>query len=83
MNTSGSGGFLFSVTKVYDDPSASSVMAHRQHKKPKLEPTKVMQSGLADTVLSVREASDPDMDLTTYGKSPDPDLSSCEQTANQ
>jgi len=33
MNTSGSGGFIFTVIKVYDDPNASSVMSHRQHAK--------------------------------------------------
>ncbi|KAF7972594.1 hypothetical protein HWV62_17398 [Athelia sp. TMB] len=33
MNTSGSGGFLFNVIKVYDDPTASSVLAQRHHSK--------------------------------------------------
>jgi len=68
MNTSGSGGFLFNVTKVYDDPSASSVMAHRQHKKPKIEAAEVKQRDLADTSLSALETLD--MDLTTYSNPP-------------
>lgn len=62
MNTSGSGGFLFNVTKVYDDPSASSVMAHRQHKKSKLEVAEVKQGYFADTGLFALQTSD--MDLT-------------------
>jgi len=33
MNTSGSGGFLFNAIKVYDDPTASSVLAQRHHPK--------------------------------------------------
>ncbi|GJE89581.1 Gcd10p-domain-containing protein [Phanerochaete sordida] len=38
MNTSGTGGFILHAIKVYDDPNASSVMAHRQKaKKAKLE----------------------------------------------
>ncbi|KIM88856.1 hypothetical protein PILCRDRAFT_813845 [Piloderma croceum F 1598] len=63
MNTSGSGGFLFNVTKVYDDPSASSVMVHRQHKKQKSEAAKVGQNDPADTCLSVPESLD--MDIVT------------------
>ncbi|CCM04469.1 uncharacterized protein FIBRA_06649 [Fibroporia radiculosa] len=38
MNMSGSGGFILHTTKIYDDPAASSVMAHRQRaKKAKIE----------------------------------------------
>ncbi|TCD65435.1 tRNA (adenine(58)-N(1))-methyltransferase non-catalytic subunit trm6 [Steccherinum ochraceum] len=38
MNTTGSGGFILHTIKVYDDPNASSVMAHRHKaKKPKTE----------------------------------------------
>ncbi|KAI0652487.1 Gcd10p-domain-containing protein [Trametes meyenii] len=33
MNASGSGGFLFHVIKIYDDPTASSVMVQRHRKK--------------------------------------------------
>lgn len=33
MNMSGSGGFILHTTKVYDDPTASSVMAHRHKAK--------------------------------------------------
>ncbi|KII94259.1 hypothetical protein PLICRDRAFT_36512 [Plicaturopsis crispa FD-325 SS-3] len=32
MTTSGTGGFLLHAIKVYDDPAASSIMAHRQRK---------------------------------------------------
>jgi len=40
MNMSGSGGFILHTTKVYDDPTASSVMAHRHKaKKAKTEST--------------------------------------------
>jgi hypothetical protein len=46
-------------------------MAHRQHKKPKLDATKVKQSDLADISLPVPEASD--MDITTHSNTPDPD----------
>ncbi|KAH7930926.1 Gcd10p-domain-containing protein [Leucogyrophana mollusca] len=35
MSSSGSGGFLLHAIKVYDDPSASSVMTHRQSKRRK------------------------------------------------
>ncbi|KAI0368838.1 Gcd10p-domain-containing protein [Pilatotrama ljubarskyi] len=35
MNGSGSGGFIFHVLKIYDDPTASSVMVHRHRKKAK------------------------------------------------
>ncbi|KAH9897769.1 Gcd10p-domain-containing protein [Cubamyces lactineus] len=35
MNASGSGGFIFQVLKIYDDPTASSVMVHRHRKKVK------------------------------------------------
>lgn len=37
MNTSGSGGFLLHVIKVYDDPNASKVSSHRQSKRRKKE----------------------------------------------
>ncbi|KAK7058469.1 tRNA (adenine(58)-N(1))-methyltransferase non-catalytic subunit trm6 [Paramarasmius palmivorus] len=38
MNTSGSGGYILHVIKVYDDPNANSVASHRQRsKKPKTE----------------------------------------------
>ncbi|KAI0828876.1 Gcd10p-domain-containing protein [Trametes gibbosa] len=33
MNASGSGGFIFHVIKIYDDPTASSAMLHRHRKK--------------------------------------------------
>ena len=46
----------------YDDPSASSVMAHRQHKKSKLEVAEVKQGYFADTGLFALQTSD--MDLT-------------------
>ncbi|RDB29668.1 tRNA (adenine(58)-N(1))-methyltransferase non-catalytic subunit TRM6 [Hypsizygus marmoreus] len=36
MMTSGSGGFVLHATKVYDDPSASSVMTHRRPKPKKI-----------------------------------------------
>ncbi|KAI0756365.1 Gcd10p-domain-containing protein [Daedaleopsis nitida] len=35
MNASGSGGFILHVIKIYDDPTASSVMVHRHRKKAK------------------------------------------------
>ncbi|RPD57093.1 Gcd10p-domain-containing protein [Lentinus tigrinus ALCF2SS1-6] len=35
MNASGSGGFILHVIKIYDDPTASSVMVHRHRKKVK------------------------------------------------
>ncbi|KAH9849238.1 Gcd10p-domain-containing protein [Lenzites betulinus] len=35
MNASGSGGFIFHVIKIYDDPTASSAMLHRHRKKVK------------------------------------------------
>jgi len=73
MNTSGSGGFLFSVTKVYDDPSASSVMAHRQHKKPKLNAAKLIP-------IFVTEASD--LDPTSCRNPLDPDASGGEQSVD-
>jgi len=55
----------------YDDPSASSVMAHRQHKITKLEAAEVKQSDFADTGLLALQTSD--MDLTTYSNPPDSD----------
>ncbi|KAI3622705.1 eukaryotic translation initiation factor 3 62 kda subunit [Moniliophthora roreri] len=33
MNTSGSGGYILHVVKVYDDPNANSVVSHRQRNK--------------------------------------------------
>jgi len=33
MNMSGSGGFMLHTIKVYDDPAANSVTAHRHHAK--------------------------------------------------
>jgi len=71
MNTSGSGGFLFNVTKVYDDPSASSVMAHRQHKKPRLE-VAMIESEPADTSLVMLEASDTDHIIHNNPSDPNP-----------
>jgi len=55
----------------YDDPSASSVMAHRQHKKTKSEAASVMQNDPTNT--SVQGALD--VDSTTYGNLLDSDSS--------
>ncbi|KAK7695050.1 hypothetical protein QCA50_002239 [Cerrena zonata] len=45
MNASGSGGFILHTIKVYDDPSASSVMAHRKAaKKARTEQTEAEPS---------------------------------------
>jgi hypothetical protein len=49
-------------------------MAHRQHKKPKLDAAKESESGLADTNVSVLETSD--MDLITDNNPPNPDPAS-------
>jgi hypothetical protein len=64
----------------YDDPNASSVMAHRQHKKPKLEVAKIKQNDPTDTSFFILEASD--VDLITDSKPLDPTLPGGEWTAN-
>ncbi|KAI0778806.1 Gcd10p-domain-containing protein [Trametes elegans] len=48
MNTSGSGGFIFHVIKIYDDPTASSVMVHRHRKKAK-QNSEALSAGTSST----------------------------------
>ncbi|EPS96685.1 hypothetical protein FOMPIDRAFT_1032304 [Fomitopsis schrenkii] len=48
MNMSGSGGFILHTIRIYDDPTAQSIVAHRQKKKAKLD---------ADTAGSSRQDS--------------------------
>ncbi|OSD03317.1 Gcd10p-domain-containing protein [Trametes coccinea BRFM310] len=48
MNASGSGGFIFHVIKIYDDPTASSAMAHRHRKKAK-QSSEAPSTGTNDT----------------------------------
>jgi len=48
MNMSGSGGFLLHAIKVYDDPSASSVLLYKKPKKPKQEAADAMDQNNAD-----------------------------------
>lgn len=70
MNTSGTGGFILHAIKVYDDPNASSVMAHRQKaKKAKLE---------AEAAAKVAAASTPSAETVT--ESPAPTTQSAEST---
>ncbi|KAH8102396.1 Gcd10p-domain-containing protein [Cristinia sonorae] len=51
MNASGSGGFILHVIKIYDDPNASSVMAHR-HKVKKLRAENTSNTGTPTPVQS-------------------------------
>ncbi|OCH89722.1 Gcd10p-domain-containing protein [Obba rivulosa] len=52
MNTSGSGGFILHAIRVYDDPKASSVVAHRQKKKARLEGTSPAPADSGDVTPS-------------------------------
>ncbi|KAI0348257.1 Gcd10p-domain-containing protein [Trametopsis cervina] len=62
MNTSGTGGFILHTIKVYDDPAASSVLAHRRKAKiPRIEENgppetpEMLTGGTEQIVLSAEE----------------------------
>ncbi|KAG6813226.1 hypothetical protein H0H92_013113 [Tricholoma furcatifolium] len=55
MNTSGSGGYLLHALKIYDDPNASSVLAHR-HKPKKAKPSTVADTSSKANVDAEKSA---------------------------
>ncbi|KAI0714889.1 Gcd10p-domain-containing protein [Earliella scabrosa] len=65
MNASGSGGFILHVIKIYDDPTASSVMVHRHRKKAKtssVEPgARSSEDNAAEALVMKAEGDDVEM----------------------
>ncbi|KAL4253561.1 tRNA (adenine(58)-N(1))-methyltransferase non-catalytic subunit TRM6 [Abortiporus biennis] len=72
MNTSGSGGFILHTIKVYDDPKASSVVAHRL----KVKKARVESDMSTTPTPSLQDSSEPPV---VESKPVDIKVSSCEE----
>ncbi|KAI0720061.1 Gcd10p-domain-containing protein [Cerioporus squamosus] len=65
MNASGSGGFILHVIKIYDDPTASSVMVHRHRKKAKQSSQDPSEKDAEQPAAIVVEAAGDDVEMRT------------------